>query len=234
MRQGMKKQRLSFLFDFDGTLADTRPHIIRLINRIARRHGLNWLDTDDPGLRDLSMRQLLDKLGISLARLPGLVREVRREMRGLMPQVRPIEGMVETLHKLRDKGIDLGLVSSNEQANIDCFAEQYRLPPFNLVATGSALFGKTRVIRKIIRRLEEPSQVYYVGDESRDIDAAQKAKIGTIAVSWGFNSREHLAAHHPDYLVDSPQELIDLVFKLEEGSKPPAPNVSDRQTNHNG
>lgn len=209
------KHRLSFLFDFDGTLADTRPHIIRLFNRIARRHGLHWLDNDDPSLRDLSMRQLLDRLGISLARLPSLVREIRQEMRTLMPEVRPIEGVVEALHKLRDKGVDLGLISSNEQANIDCFAEQHRLPPFSQMATGSALFGKTRVIRKIIRRLDQPSQVYYVGDESRDIDAAHKAKIGTIAVSWGFNSREHLAAHHPNFIVDNPQELIDLVLRLQ-------------------
>ena len=186
-------RRTLLLFDFDGTLADSRPHLIHLFNRLARRHGFLSIDESDPNLRDLSMRQLLQRLGISIARVPALLREVRDEMRAVMPQIRPFEGIVDTLYRLDEQGVALGLVTSNERNNFQYFAEKYRLPQFGIVVAGSTLFGKSRVIRNVVGRFEKGSMVYYVGDESRDIEAAQKATVGTIAVSWGFNSRAHLA-----------------------------------------
>ena len=56
------------------------------------------------------------------------------------------------------------------------------------------------------------SDVYFVGDEVRDIDAGKKTGIKTIAVSWGYNTKDALAKEHPDYLIDSPLELKDIVF----------------------
>lgn len=58
-------------------------------------------------------------------------------------------------------------------------------------------------------------QVIYVGDETRDIDSAKKAGVKGIAVSWGFNSKKVLAKHHPDALIEHPQELIDILKKMD-------------------
>ena len=54
-------------------------------------------------------------------------------------------------------------------------------------------------------------KVVYVGDEVRDIDAAKKTGIKVIAVGWGFNSQEALAAQNPDFLIERPQELIEII-----------------------
>jgi phosphoglycolate phosphatase len=53
--------------------------------------------------------------------------------------------------------------------------------------------------------------VIYVGDETRDIEAARKIQIQVIAVSWGFNSREVLAEQKPDFLISHPSQLIEVV-----------------------
>jgi phosphoglycolate phosphatase-like HAD superfamily hydrolase len=50
-----------------------------------------------------------------------------------------------------------------------------------------------------------------VGDETRDIEAAKKSHIKVIAVSWGFNSRQVLEKYSPDFLIDYPGELIDVI-----------------------
>lgn len=61
-----------------------------------------------------------------------------------------------------------------------------------------------------------PLEVIYVGDEDRDIIAAKKTKIKTIAVTWGFNTNEKLSRENPDYLVDSPIQIVEALQDLHE------------------
>jgi phosphoglycolate phosphatase len=49
----------------------------------------------------------------------------------------------------------------------------------------------------------------YVGDETRDVEAARKAGMRSAAVTWGFNSRELLEKSRPDFLIDRPGELLE-------------------------
>ena len=51
----------------------------------------------------------------------------------------------------------------------------------------------------------------YIGDELRDVKASQKAGVPIAAVTWGFNSKESLAACSPDYLFDSPADFLRLL-----------------------
>jgi phosphoglycolate phosphatase-like HAD superfamily hydrolase len=43
------------------------------------------------------------------------------------------------------------------------------------------------------------------------VKASQKAGIPIAAVTWGFNSRESLAASKPDYLFDRPSDFLRLL-----------------------
>jgi phosphoglycolate phosphatase len=58
-------------------------------------------------------------------------------------------------------------------------------------------------------------QAIYVGDEIRDIEAAKRSNIKVIAVSWGFNSKEILAQHEPDFLIDEPKQLKEAIASLQ-------------------
>lgn len=58
-------------------------------------------------------------------------------------------------------------------------------------------------------------EVIYIGDETRDIEAARKSYVKAIAVSWGFNSKEVLAEQNPDFLIHQPQELIKVIENLQ-------------------
>ena len=57
----------------------------------------------------------------------------------------------------------------------------------------------------------DKKDVLYVGDETRDITAAKKAKIKVVAVTWGFSSRKGLEKYKPDFLIDKPEELLEVV-----------------------
>ena len=51
---------------------------------------------------------------------------------------------------------------------------------------------------------------WFIGDTTGDIREAKAVGIKTIAVTWGWHSREKLAAVEPDYLIDRPEELLVL------------------------
>lgn len=63
-----------------------------------------------------------------------------------------------------------------------------------------------------------PEETIYVGDETRDIEAARKTNIEIIAVSWGYNSKQLLEKQKPDFLIDKPRQLVDIL----EGLRNPA------------
>lgn len=56
------------------------------------------------------------------------------------------------------------------------------------------------------------SKTYYIGDETRDIEAAQKCQIASVAVTWGFNSESILSKFHPDYVAREPEELWGIIW----------------------
>jgi phosphoglycolate phosphatase len=51
----------------------------------------------------------------------------------------------------------------------------------------------------------------YVGDSTIDIQTAKNAGLISVAVTWGFQSEETLLAENPDYVIETPEELLYLL-----------------------
>lgn len=83
---------------------------------------------------------------------------------------------------------------------------------FDFVYSGRNIFGKDIVIGRLLEnhKIEKTSAIY-VGDETRDIEAAKKLGIPIVAVSWGFNARKILAAKKPNGIVDDPNNLLECL-----------------------
>jgi phosphoglycolate phosphatase-like HAD superfamily hydrolase len=77
------------------------------------------------------------------------------------------------------------------------------------------LFGKSKSIKKLLRKNGyNRAEVVYIGDETRDIAAAKKAGVKSMAVSWGFNSKDVLASSNPDVLLEQPKDLLNSITRL--------------------
>jgi HAD superfamily hydrolase (TIGR01509 family) len=129
-----------------------------------------------------------------------------------MPEIQLFPGIKEVLLELKKRGFQLGIITSNSRENVlASLAKNGLQDTFTFIYSGST-FGKHKVINKWLR-IENinPQEVVYVGDEIRDIDAAKKTGIKVIAVAWGFNSQEALAAQNPNFLIERPQELIEII-----------------------
>ncbi|BAZ17236.1 phosphoglycolate phosphatase [Calothrix sp. NIES-4071] len=202
------------IFDFDGTIADTVDALVNLANRLAADFGYIQITPEELSiLRNLSSREIIKYSGISIFRIPFLVKKVKSELKNKIHELKPIPGIQEALIELKNRGHRLGIITSNSQDNVAEFLRINNLDNlFEFVYSGVTIFGKTTIINNVLRQKQIKSQeVIYVGDETRDIDASKKANIKVVAVTWGFNSQEALVKQKPDFLINHPRELIDVV-----------------------
>ena len=84
---------------------------------------------------------------------------------------------------------------------------------FDFIYTGKSVFGKSHMINKVIKqRMIGKNDVVYVCDEVRDLEAARKSGIKSIAVTWGYNTKNVLVKENPDFLADTPTELRSIII----------------------
>jgi phosphoglycolate phosphatase len=204
------------IFDFDGTLADTIDILLSITNRLSAEFGFKSATKEELAqLSNLTSWQILRYSGISIFKFPLLIRKLKAELRCEIPNIQLFPGIKEVLLELKKLGFQLGIITSNSRENVLASLEKNGLQgTFTFIYSGS-IFGKHKVIEKWLKKEHiNPEEVIYVGDETRDIDAAKKTGIKIIAVSWGFNSQEALAAQNPDFLIGRPQELIEIMSNM--------------------
>jgi phosphoglycolate phosphatase len=203
----------ALVFDFDGTIADTLGETRKIFNELAPEYGIRQVEEHEVSeLRHLSLKEILSKLKIPSRRVPSIIARGTKMMRNNIDRLQLINGMKETLTELREHTDSFGILTSNTTANVDAFLQNHGIRDlFDFVSSTSKLTGKSRHLRAIRKTFSlEYSEIIYIGDELRDVKAAQKAKIPHAAVSWGFNSRESLAKAKPTYLFDHPAELFQI------------------------
>ncbi|BAY26119.1 phosphoglycolate phosphatase [Calothrix sp. NIES-2100] len=202
------------IFDFDGTIADTLDALVGIANRLALEFGYVQITPQELGLlRNLTSREIIRYSGISVLKIPFLVKKVKSELKNKIHEFKPIPGIKEALIELKEDGYKLGIITSNSKDNVTEFLQINDLASlFDFIYSGVTIFGKTTIINNVLRQKQlKPQQVIYVGDETRDIEASKKANIKVIAVTWGFNSPEVLARQKPDFLIHNPSELLTVV-----------------------
>ena len=206
------------IFDFDGTVADTFDALLTISNNLASEFGYAPTKPEEISqIKDLTTREIIQRSGVPVYKIPFLLRKVISELNSKIHVLYPVEGMKAALFELKQQGNKLGIITSNDRENVQIFLQNNGLLElFNFIYGGTRIFGKSRVINSFLHQANLlPEEVIYVGDETRDIEAAKKSKIRIIAVSWGFNSRKILKQQKPDFLIEHPQQLVEVIKLLQ-------------------
>lgn len=193
------------LFDFDGTLVDTFPLIKGVVEKFKKKEGYPPLDIEQ--IKQVGLKKLIKKSGIPLWKIPSITSKILKSFRK-RTDIKLFWGIKKVIKELK-KDYRLGILSSNSKENIKKILKENGVEKiFEYSYSDSPFFGKHNRLKKLIKKYKfNPEEIIYVGDEDRDIKAAKKVKIKSVAVTWGYNSRERLIKEKPTYLVDSPKEL---------------------------
>jgi phosphoglycolate phosphatase len=199
------------VFDFDGTLADTVSIFKVIYTGMAEKH--NWkqpTDEDFKNLRKGTIRDARKWAGIPLWRLPFVIRNVKKAMRRDVDQVVLFPDVVELIHDLHKQGLEIYILSRNLPETIQGALERYELADKTQILRRKKRYlgSKTIALVALLRnRHYNRKQTWMIGDEIRDILAAKRAGINSVAVIWGLQDVSILKRYNPDYLVKDVAEL---------------------------
>jgi phosphoglycolate phosphatase len=201
------------IFDFDGTLADSFPWILSIIDSIAdqykvKRLEMSQLDT----LRGYDPKTLMKLHAVPIWKLPFIARHVQKRMSKEIHQVPMFDGIERMFDTLAEQGTRMAMVSSNSKTNISRVLGQKNSERIEFWECGVGMFGKSAKLRKVLKQSGiDASEAICIGDEIRDIEAAQKVAIPFGAVSWGYSHVEALIAREPDEIFLTVDDLIQTL-----------------------
>jgi phosphoglycolate phosphatase len=200
-----------FLFDFDGVLVNSLDLYAEAVTRILEHIGMPILKSKEDylDLFDGNFYESMAARGVDLAAYNEAVREI-------LPRIdydamKPYDGLIPVLATLRKDHL-LAVVSSNGYRTIRTMLDRFGFAPYFREILGADFrISKKEKIAYALEKYGIPGErAFYIGDTAGDILEARAAGVGSVAVTWGWHSRERLAAAGPDFLVDTPEELLAI------------------------
>lgn len=202
------------IFDFDGTLVDSFGMAVKQFNILADEFQFRKISPDDVNqLRNLNSKEIIKFLNIPFYKIPSVIIAARKRMKTEMTKLMPIEDIPDVLAKIKNNNVSLGIITTNSKENVTTWLEINNLKHhFDFIHSVSHFFGKDHALKKAIQKYNiNKEEIYYVGDETRDIDAANQNGIHAIAVTWGVNSELILQIHKPHFIAKAPADLIQIL-----------------------
>ncbi len=213
----------TILFDFDGTLVNTNEIIKLTLNEISIKYAGKELAAKD--FDDMLGKPLKDQMahiyGLSGDKLKSkypeffeLYRELYNSRRDDL--TKEFDGVVEMLEALYNEGIAMGIVSSKGTDGI-----RHGLEKFGLSKYFSIVLSKYDVennkphpegLFKAMKHLDSNTEnTIFVGDSSHDLLAAKNAGVPFVLVAWTIAGYPKLKAMDPEYIIESPMEMMEII-----------------------
>lgn len=165
-------------------------------------------------MRSLSGREMLRHYDISRLRLPQTCPPLpQKELHKHIIKSICFPGIRELVLRLKAEGFRLGILTSNSGANVRKFLEPGTWTPSTSSTRRRACSAKAgppppSAAAPGCAATKSSTSATRQGD----IEACRRVPVPVISVSWGFHRRDLLSALLPDYLVDSPAEILAIVL----------------------
>ncbi len=203
----------AIIFDFDGTLADSWAVLMLALPYLAAKYGY-----PEPGCKEIAelkkipLKERLKKTGLPFYRIPSIIRDIKKFFMENQHALHPFPAMRDVTLALTEIGIDLHIITTNSLQVVENFLEVHNMAFFDTIVSSRGLFGKKRSILKLLKdKALLKDEVFYVGDELRDIEACKAAGIKVVSVTWGYDPAELLKKGNPDYLVYRPEDILEII-----------------------
>lgn len=214
------------VFDWDGTLADTKKVVVESFQRVLTEEGCNVSDEFIERLIGIGTKKTILEafrkcnMRIDVLTLERLATEKVTIQVGLADNVSLFDGAMELLEALKGK-VKIALATMSGRRVIDTLLSKKKIGSYFDVVVSADDVNNPKpdpevflVASKMIG--VDPKDCVVVEDSVFGIRAAKNANMKSIAVSTGVYSRKELKEEKPDRLVDSlveKEKILGFIFR---------------------
>ena len=213
------------LFDLDGTLIDTAPDFIRVLNEQRQAHKLPPLSADAIRSQVSNGARAMVELGFGLKEGEAGFEVLREEfldryLSALAVDTCLFPGLELLLEYLESRQIPWGIVTNKPHRFTEPLLEQLGLAERCAIAICPDHVENRKPHPEPIYKACEaisarPQNTLYVGDHQRDIESGKNAGNKTIAVTWGYIPDDQNPENwNADHIVNTAEELTSLIQGL--------------------
>ncbi len=214
-----------YLFDLDGTITEPKEGITKCV-----QYSLKFFGIEEPDLDKLECfigpplyKSYQVYYGMNEEDSKKAV-EKYRERYGKVGifECNLYSGIPEILKEIKNKGCKVGLATSKPEEYAIQLLKHYNIFDYFDEVTGSFMDGrrtdKTEVIEEAFSRMgindSNKHNVVMIGDRMHDIVGAKNVGIESIGVKYGYSIGDELVEAGADAIVDTTEELLQLIKKL--------------------
>ena len=204
------------IFDYDGVLANTLDDLIRYGQEACSRLSVKHLVTKDD-LSDLE-EMSFSSFGRACDVPEPLVDEFVKISLNLFAEKKSppaiFEGLTEVIRHL-SASHKIAIVTTNSSQNVHAFLVKHGLDDLVHAVYGVDTPGskaqKISIAKRLLLDNGEQEAVFMIGDSQSDVLSAKEAGVTSIAVTWGHQSLQTLLRGNPDFVVNSPHGLVEVI-----------------------
>lgn len=208
------------LFDLDGTLIDSGKGIINAVKYALKKYGID--ETNEALLRSFVgpplNQQFAKCYGFSAEKSLEAVMVFREyyETKGILEN-EMYEDIDKVLKHLKEQGNFLMVATSKPEKFAHNILAQHDLEKYFDFIGGSLVDGsrvtKIQVLDHVLKtnEINNADEALMIGDTKYDMIGAKNFNLKTVAVTYGYGTKEELLAAKPDFVVDTPTEILQIV-----------------------
>lgn len=212
------------IFDFDGTLVDSRSLILE-------SHRIVFADFQLPAPAPADSLALVGKsLNVILTELAGPTAPIAEMVRAydlLLPQLRAdpafaeqaFDGVGDLLHELKARpDVVLGLATGHRSDTVAPALDALRWSGlFQTIQAADTAPSKPHpgmLLQAMAATGITPSDTLFIGDTTFDMEMAQAARLRSIGVAWGYHRTDRLMAAGAHRVAHAVEELRGCIHAV--------------------
>ena len=212
----------TILFDMDGTLLDTLDDLHASVNYALEQSSLPLVTLDETreaaGYGSIVLIEMLTKhtFVTGSPEFQRVFDDFNAHYKAhCNDATRPYPGIMDMLAGLKERGLKMAIVSNKVQPETEALRELW-FADFIPVAVGRvegiAPKPDPAMAFKALELLDSrPKDARFVGDSQPDVRTGKNAGCTSVGCTWGFRDFATLEEEYPDFIIDSPLELLDIV-----------------------
>ena len=209
------------IFDFDGTLGDTRRNIVTTMQMTINEMQLPYRAEEEcASTIGLPLTVCFETLFPHLQkeevqRCADTYRRIFAEnLQSMTPQ--PFPGVIQTLKTLKQQGYVLTIASSRSHVSLVELSHNMGIADCISYLIGADDVKEAKpmpepVLKTLAAMRFPASETLVVGDMAVDILMGANAGAKTCGVTWGNGRREELEQAGADYIIDRMEELLHII-----------------------